>query len=121
MRHGQGEYTYTSKGSEDEPITYKGAWANNKKHGIGKQKYAGVGEYYGYWECGRRQGEGVMTYLNQDVYSGKWLNGKKHGQGTYVFAKTGEKYVGNWNNGQLAKGKWVYPDGSYFEGHFGSN
>ena len=49
------------------------------KHGIGKQQYAKVGEYYGYWEQGQRCGEGVMTYKNEDVYSGKWVNGKKDG------------------------------------------
>jgi hypothetical protein len=47
--------------------------------------YAGVGTYYGYWSEGKRHGEGVMTYSNQDVYSGQWKDGKKHGQGTYVF------------------------------------
>ena len=52
MRHGQGDYTYAAQGSEEEPIMYKGAWVDNKKHGIGKQMYAKVGEYYGYWENG---------------------------------------------------------------------
>ncbi len=62
-----------------------------------------------------------MTYLNKDVYSGNWANGKKDGQGTYIFFKTGEKYVGNFKNGQLVKGKWLYPNGSYFQGAFGFN
>ena len=78
--------------------------------------YAKVGEYYGYWENGQRCGEGVMTYLNKDVYSGNWENGKKDGQGTYIFFKTGEKYVGKFKNGQLINGKWLYPNGSYFQG-----
>ena len=112
---------YAAQGSEEEPIMYKGAWVDNKKHGIGKQMYAKVGEYYGYWENGQRHGEGVMTYLNKDVYSGNWANGKKDGQGTYIFQKTGEKYVGNFKNGQLVRGKWLYPNGSYFEGNFGFN
>ena len=47
--------------------------------------YVGVGTYYGYWLDGQRNGEGVMTYTNQDVYSGQWKNGNKDGQGTYVF------------------------------------
>ena len=63
-RHGQGDYTYAAKGTDEEPIQYKGAWVDNQKHGIGKQMYAKVGEYYGYWESGNRHGEGVMTYLN---------------------------------------------------------
>lgn len=102
-------------------MQYKGQWLDNKKHGIGQQKYAGVGQYYGYWEEGERHGEGVMTYLNKDVYSGNWSGGKKDGQGTYIFFKTGEKYVGIFKNGQLVKGQWRYPNGSFFEGNFGFN
>jgi hypothetical protein len=91
------------------------------KDGIGKQNYAKVGEYYGYWLNGERHGEGVMTYLNKDVYSGNWADGKKDGQGTYIFFKTGEKYVGTFKKGQLTTGKWLYPNGSFFEGNFGHN
>ena len=31
------------------------------------------------------------------------------------------KYVGTFKNGQLIKGKWLYPNGSYFEGNFDNN
>jgi len=85
------------------------------------QKYVGVGDYYGYWENGNRHGEGVMTYVNSDVYSGNWANGNKEGKGTYIVFKTGEKYVGIYKNGQLVSGKWIYPNGSYFEGKFNQN
>ena len=62
-----------------------------------------------------------MTYVNQDIYSGNWANGKKDGQGTYIFQRTGEKFVGTFKNGQITKGKWIYPNGSFFEGNFGFN
>ena len=62
-----------------------------------------------------------MTYKNEDIYSGNWADGKKDGQGTYIFKKTGEKYVGQFKNGNLVKGQWRYPNGSYFEGAFGFN
>ena len=120
-REGKGDYTYATKMEGEEPVTYKGQWLDNCKHGIGQQTYAGVGKYYGYWENGERHGEGVMTYTNKDVYSGMWACGKKDGQGTYIFQKTGEKYVGTFKNGQLTKGKWLYPNGSCFEGNFGFN
>jgi len=32
-------YTYSAHGNEDARDTYKGAWANNTKQGIGKQIY----------------------------------------------------------------------------------
>lgn len=28
------------------------------------------GEYYGYWENGKRHGEGLFTYPSEDTYSG---------------------------------------------------
>lgn len=62
-----------------------------------------------------------MTYTNGDIYSGNWVNGKKEGQGTYIFNKTGEKYVGQFKNGQLVNGQWRYPNGSYFAGNFDFN
>jgi len=98
-----------------------GDWHDNLKHGIGKMTYVGQGEYYGYWERGLRHGEGVFTYTNKDVYSGNWKDGKKDGKGTYVFFDTGMKIVGNWVKGQVATGRWVYPNGTYYEGTFDHN
>jgi len=83
--------------------------------------YTGHGTYYGYWQNGQRHGEGVFTYTNQDVYSGSWKNGQKDGQGTFVFFTTGMKIVGSWKLGQIQNGKWVYPNGTYFEGQFSNN
>ena len=31
------------------------------------------------------------------------------------------KYVGMFKNGQLVSGKWLYPNGTYFEGNFDNN
>lgn len=123
VRHGSGDYTYTNKQPDGEgpPIAYVGQWEDNEKSGIGQQKYVNVGDYYGYWEAGKRHGEGVMTYTNLDVYSGNWECGQKSGKGTYIVYKTGEKYVGDFKNGQLVRGKWIYPNGSYFEGKFNQN
>ena len=58
--------------------------------------YADKSEYYGQWNNGKKEGEGMFIYPNKDIYSGYWLNGKKHGQGTYVFNATGMKYIGKW-------------------------
>ena len=80
-----------------------------------------VGSYYGNWENGLRHGEGVMIYQNEDIYSGQWKSGKKDGQGTYIFKDTGMKYVGTFKNGMLVKGKWIYPNATYFEGNFDNN
>ena len=47
--------------------------------------------------------------------------GKKDGKGTYIFNQTGMKFVGNFKGGQICEGKWLYPNGSYFEGLFENN
>ena len=91
------------------------------KNGIGTQTYYKVGKYQGYWKDGERDGEGVFIYDNQDIYSGQWKAGKKDGKGTYIFKETGMKYVGEWKAGQMAKGQWLYKNGSKFEGKFDNN
>jgi len=63
----------------------------------------------------------MFIYPNKDVYSGKWVAGRKQGQGTYVFNVTGMKYVGEWFEGKFLSGKWLYPNGTYFEGKFQNN
>ena len=59
-----------------------------------KGKYNG--EYNGFWENGKRHGEGLMTYANGDVYSGWWKFGEKEGTGTYTAKATGMKLFGEW-------------------------
>ena len=113
-------YTYAAaEGAEKE--VYTGEWKDNCKHGIGKQNYAGLGQYYGHWENGEKCGEGVMIYLNKDIYSGSWKNGKKDGQGTYIFNETMMKFVGSFKGGNLVQGKWYYPNGTFYEGNFDNN
>jgi len=111
IREGRGKYMYASNGDK-----YDGEWRLNSKHGIGKMIYNGKGEYYGYWENGRRHGEGVFTYPNGDVYSGWWKFGEKEGTGNYVFKQTGMKLFGQWKAGNIESGKWVYPNGMFYEG-----
>ena len=77
--------------------------------------------YYGYWEDGKKNGEGVFTYEDGDLYSGNWKNNKRDGKGTYIFFSTGIKYVGEWSEGNFVHGKWLFPNGTYFEGDFEAN
>ena len=109
IRLGTGIYRYHKTGHR-----YEGGWDDNLKKGIGKMIYNGIGEYHGYWENGRRHGEGVFTYKNGDVYSGWWQYGQKTGYGTYLFKDTGMKMCGEWANGALTEGQWIYPNGLYF-------
>lgn len=116
IREGRGVYRYASNGEK-----YDGEWIQNMKHGIGRMTYATAGEYNGFWENGRRHGEGVFHYSNGDVYSGWWKFGEKDGTGTYTFKATGMKLFGDWTAGSITKGKWIYPNGMFYEGNFENN
>lgn len=116
IREGRGNYRYATNGDK-----YDGELRQNLKHGIGKMIYNGKGEYYGYWENGKRHGEGRFTYTNGDVYSGWWKFGEKEGTGTYIFKSTGMKLFGQWKHSSIESGKWIYPNGMYYEGQFANN
>ena len=68
-----------------------------------------------------RHGEGVFTYLNKDVYSGWFKYGKKEGKGTYIFADTGMRIKGEWENGTVKIGEWIFPNGKTYKGNFKNN
>ena len=113
LREGVGTYSYFKE--EGPQNKYEGEWIQNKKHGIGKMVYGGIGEYFGRFENGKRHGEGVFKYKkNGNVYSGSWKYGVKHGHGEFIFEKTKMKIAGEWENGKILKGKWIFPNGTYF-------
>ena len=117
VRDGKGTMTYAEQGTK-----YEGEWKNNLKEGIGKMTFGTEGEYTGHFVAGQRNGEGVYKYLKtKDLYSGSWKNGLKHGKGTFIFYDTKMKIVGDWFNGQIVKGKWIFANGTYFEGKFENN
>ena len=81
-----------------------------------------IGEYYGHFEDGKRNGEGVYKYLKtKDLYSGNWKDGMKHGKGTFIFADTKMKIVGECASRMIVSGKWIFANGTYFEGVFENN
>ena len=45
--------------------------------------------FKGFYENGKRHGEGTFHYANGDSYSGWWKYGVKCGEGTYTYASTG--------------------------------
>jgi len=140
LRRGKGVYTFKQFGD-----TFEGHYVENKKDGFGKMTYkAAVGEdgeveegakprggtYVGYLSQGKRGcktpgGEGVpdgtFTYINGDEYVGQWCQGKKHGKGTYTYAKDGSSLVGEWDNGKMTSGKWIFPNGTFYSGKFRYN
>ena len=127
LREGNGTYTYHKEEGGEETANipnnqYQGEWLVNKKHGIGTMIYGAIGEYFGRFENGKRHGEGVFKYKKSgNVYSGSWKYGVKHGYGEFIFNDTKMKIAGNWENGKINHGKWIFPNGTYFEGPFVNN
>eukprot|EP00358_Blepharisma_japonicum_P002331 CAMPEP_0202949578 /NCGR_PEP_ID=MMETSP1395-20130829/16326_1 /ASSEMBLY_ACC=CAM_ASM_000871 /TAXON_ID=5961 /ORGANISM="Blepharisma japonicum, Strain Stock R1072" /LENGTH=138 /DNA_ID=CAMNT_0049652733 /DNA_START=216 /DNA_END=628 /DNA_ORIENTATION=+ len=83
--------------------------------------YGKKGHYNGYFESGKRHGEGVFMYPNGDTYSGWWKDGLKEGKGTYIFKDTGMKVKGIWRAGSLTEGVWELPSGVLYKGIFENN
>jgi len=141
-RQGRGVYTWKKFGD-----SYEGEYEDNKKHGFGKFVYRDQldeeeepdearpprgGTYIGFYSEGLRgckesqnpsesQSEGTFTYVNGDIYVGQWRAGKKNGRGTYTYAKDSTKLVGDWENGKIQVGKWVFPNGTFYSGKFRYN
>jgi hypothetical protein len=144
-RRGKGVYTFGINGDK-----YEGYYEENKKHGFGKMSYTlkKVGEdgaviepedgkpimregtYLGYFSAGMRgkknaedtsESEGTFTYANGDIYVGQWLQGKKHGKGTYSYAKDGTKLIGDFVEGKIVRGEWIFPNGTFYSGKFRYN
>lgn len=101
--------------------------------GDGASKRGGF--YHGYFTKGKRgapdkkedvpgetsKSEGTFTYCNGDVYVGQWKEGKKHGTGTYACAADKSKLKGEWVEGKLATGQWIFPNGTFWSGRFRYN
>lgn len=68
-----------------------------------------------------RHGEGVFTYVNKDIFSGWFKYGKKEGKGTYLFNDTGMRIQGEWENGEVKTGEWIFPNGKIYKGSFKNN
>ena len=61
--------------------------------------YGAIGDYFGRFEKGKRNGEGVFKYKkNRNVYFVFWKYGVKHDYGEFIFNDTKMKIAGNWEN-----------------------
>ena len=68
-----------------------------------------------------RSGYGVFRFANGDKYVGNWANGQPHGKGKYYFASR-ERYEGDFRFGKFeGTGTMYYPDGAYYTGGWRKN
>ena len=57
--------------------------------------------------------------MNGNFYEGGWKKDKKDGIGTYIFLTTGEKFIGNFANGQRhGTGTFHFAYGDRYEGEW---
>jgi len=106
--NGKGEYHWKSTGD-----VYKGQWRNSQMDGEGELTSAqgtysgqwknsvmdGKGSfefkindantkrkhYEGFFKEGKRNGHGVMFYVDGSMYTGEWVDGKREGEGEFQF------------------------------------
>lgn len=86
-------------------VSYNGLiqCATAERNGHGTLKWADGAIYTGKFESGVRNGYGRMVYANGDVYEGEFARDKRSesGRGTYVWSKSGEMYVGGFQDRQV--------------------
>ena len=68
--------------------------------------YNSWGVYEGEWRNGKRDGKGAFWWIGGTLdgikFKGEYKDDRKHGMGTLTFAD-GEKWVGEWNNGEFVE------------------
>lgn len=82
-RSGWGKMVYenikTEIGSIDSGV-YEGFWQRGKRDGQGKMSWTDGSNFDGKWKCDERQ-YGTMTMIDQSVYKGHFKNELFHGEG----------------------------------------
>jgi hypothetical protein len=129
--NGQG-YQFFGETSNFKGDTYTGEFKDNAYEGKGTYFDASEGAtYVGYWNNGRPNGFGKMTFATDSkfpnqYYEGEWKDGKKDGHGTQFFGTEGkfknDKYVGEWKNNKMdGLGKYLFSSGSSYDGQWRNN
>jgi hypothetical protein len=60
-------------------------------------------QYKGEFNEDKREGQGVLTYTNDDSIEGNFVNGQPHGTMLYCFASTGKKDLAIYDKGYRVK------------------
>jgi hypothetical protein len=103
-----------------EKGSYIGTFRHGLPHGQGYFKYANEkGLYEGGVAAGRREGTGIFIDWDRSRYEGEWKGDKRHGYGRETFA-LGGSYEGGWKNDRFdGEGAIVYAgSGRKYTGQF---
>lgn len=99
-------------------MRFDGQYVEGVKRGVGKMSLPNGDRYHGLWENDKFHGDGTYYFSNGDVYSGSFVKGIKSGRGTFFVAKDESQLVGEWDKGSMVSGKWVWKDGTSWQGPF---
>ena len=111
-RGGYGKIEYSTGDS------YEGYWENGKKNGNGLYRFRAGGSFLGSFIDDVPSGNGQRTYSSGNFYEGEFSKGKKNGFGIMRF-KNGDVYEGNWNNDDMhGEGTYFWSTGDWFVGKF---
>eukprot|EP00658_Telonema_sp_P-2_P001642 TRINITY_DN10618_c0_g1_i2.p2 TRINITY_DN10618_c0_g1~~TRINITY_DN10618_c0_g1_i2.p2 ORF type:complete len:102 (-),score=28.80 TRINITY_DN10618_c0_g1_i2:123-428(-) len=87
--------------------SYTGQWANNQRHGTGRQEIKNVGSFDGSWSEDRKVGPGKFVWIGGEAYEGEWEDDAMHGFGTFESAET--KFTGMFCRGKFQRRCKVNP------------
>ena len=117
--NGQGEIKFKNGNS------YLGLFKGGKRDDKGNMSYvvptgsdpSEIGEFSGTWKSDKRNGYGVMMYLNGWRFEGIWKDDQKH-SGVFYDVE-GSVYEGKFHNNKYeGKGKLTFISGLIIEGEF---
>ncbi|KAF6779332.1 hypothetical protein AHF37_01164 [Paragonimus kellicotti] len=102
------------------------------RSGYGVYRYPKGATYEGFWQAGKRSGDGTLHWTDRDeIYTGTWVDGKQHGLGCHAWhilrVRTTQYslpnvYDGQWENGKRSGlGTFHYPNGSKYVGYWENN
>ena len=114
-RHGRGLFVW------DDGEFYLGYWVNDKREGIGKNRYKNGNIYEGSYKKGKKDGDGIYKWKNGDKYTGKWKNDMKEGKGIYEYSN-GDVYEGYFKKDKIhGNGVYTWANKITFRGEFKNN
>ena len=110
--------TYGICNNYEKNINYEGEWLNNRKEGIGIEKYQDGSLYQGEFKNGLKHGIGTYFWSDGSKYEGEWKNNLLEGYGIYKFSD-GSICSGYWYSNQMnGFGKFTFPDIKCYIGYF---
>ncbi len=110
---------FTGKGKKDyKDGTYNGEFVNGKRQGFGVMTYIDGSTYEGNWNYDNFDGKGTFKWKSGGKYVGDFKNGWRHGAGVYTWPN-GDEYVGQFEKGKRSgKGKITYKSGGAYDGEW---